>query len=131
LVETTHRPLDLQDSDGNSNPLDDLRGSPIAAFCGIGNPQAFRHTLRDLGADLRDFRVFPDHHRYDRGDVESLRGWAAALPPEVLVVTTQKDLVKIRLIRLADRPLAALRVRLHVGAGQDLLHRHLDAVLPR
>jgi hypothetical protein len=47
------------------------------------------------------------------------------------VVTTQKDLVKLRLPRLGGRPLTALRVRLHVGAGRDALHHHLDAVLRR
>jgi tetraacyldisaccharide 4'-kinase len=131
VVETTHRPLDLVDSAGSAAPLDDLRGRPVAAFCGLGNPAAFRRTLLDLGADLRAFRTFADHHPYDRHDVDDLRRWAAGQAEGTLVVTTQKDLVKVRLPRLGDRPLAALRVRLHVGAGRDALHRHLDAVIAR
>jgi tetraacyldisaccharide 4'-kinase len=129
VVQTTHRPLDLVDSDGNAVPSDELRGRPVAAFCGLGNPAAFRRTLLDLGAELRDFRAFPDHHPYSRRDVDELHSWAAGCLAETLIVTTQKDLVKVRLPRLADRPLAALRVRLHVGAGQDVLHRRLDAAL--
>jgi tetraacyldisaccharide 4'-kinase len=128
VVETTHRPLDLVDSDQAAEPLESLRERPVAAFCGIGNPEAFRRTLLDLGADLRAFLAFADHHPYTRDDVEDLRRWAGDLPAGGIVVTTQKDLVKIRLARLGDRPLAALRVRLHVGAGQDALH-HLLAAL--
>jgi tetraacyldisaccharide 4'-kinase len=131
VVESIHGPLDLIGSDGNTTPLDDMHGRPVVAFCGLGNPAAFRRTLIDLGADVRDFRTFPDHHPYSRRDVDELRAWAAPWPEDTLIVTTQKDLVKVRLPRLADRPLAALRVRLHVEAGQDVLHRRLDAAANR
>ena len=49
-----------------------LDGARVAAFCGIGNPDAFRRTLTNLGMNLVDWRVFPDHHSYTRADVESL-----------------------------------------------------------
>ncbi len=130
VVETTHRPLDLIGSDDMLLSLESLHGRPVAAFCGIGNPEAFRRTLLDLGVDLRAFRAFADHHPYTRGDIEDLRRWAGDLPADGVVVTTQKDLVKVRLPQLGDLPLAALRVRLHVEAGQDVLHHHLDAILP-
>jgi tetraacyldisaccharide 4'-kinase len=128
VVETTHRPVALADCEGGELALEVLRGRTVAAFCGIGNPGAFRRTLAGLGADVCDFRTYPDHHRYGRDDVEELRTWARALGPGALVVTTQKDLVKLRLARLAERPLVALRIRLGVGAGADELLRRLDAV---
>jgi tetraacyldisaccharide 4'-kinase len=131
VVETTHRPLDLVDGEETIVPLESLRERPVAAFCGLGNPEAFRRTLLDLGADLRAFRAFADHHPYNRDDVEELHRWAEDLAADGVVVTTQKDLVKLRLPRLGGRPLTALRVRLHVGAGRDALHHHLDAVLRR
>jgi tetraacyldisaccharide 4'-kinase len=130
VVETRHQPLDLIDSDAIALPLGSLRERPVAAFCGIGNPEAFRRTLLDLGADLRAFRVFADHHPYCRDDIEDLHRWAEGLPAGGMVVATQKDLVKVRLLRLGDRPLAALRVRLTVEAGRDVLHHRLDVVLP-
>jgi hypothetical protein len=40
-------------------------------------------------------------------------------------VTTQKDLVKLRLPRLGERPLWALRVRLHFTAGGEAVDRLL------
>ncbi|HTU21093.1 MAG TPA: tetraacyldisaccharide 4'-kinase [Gemmataceae bacterium] len=130
VVETTHRPVDLCNSDGENMSLGLLREGPSAAFCGLGNPEAFRRSLLDLGARLEDFRVYPDHHAYSREDVEELRRWAGTLPAGTPIVTTQKDLVKLRLSRLGDRPLWCLRIRLHVESGQDALEGCLRSVLP-
>jgi tetraacyldisaccharide 4'-kinase len=129
-AETTHRPVELLNSEQHTASLDVLRSHPVAAFCGIGNPEAFRRTLRDLGADVSAFRSYADHHAYTRDDVEELRRWAAALPADARVVTTQKDLVKLRLSELSGRPLWALRIRLHVETGQASLESHLQTVLP-
>jgi tetraacyldisaccharide 4'-kinase len=128
-VETSHRPVELVDAERRAAPLEVLRQGPVAAFCGIGNPGAFRRTLTDQGAVVCAFRTYPDHHPYGRADVEDLRAWARGLPANGLVVTTQKDLVKLRLTRLGDRPLWALRVRLHVEAGQDELDGRLLSAL--
>jgi tetraacyldisaccharide 4'-kinase len=121
FVETTHRPVELSNSDGENAPLELLGNGPVAAFCGIGNPQAFRRSLLDLGARLEDFRVYPDHYAYDHRDVEELHRWACRLPDGSLIVTTQKDVVKLRLSRLGERPLWWLRIRLSVETGQDAL----------
>jgi tetraacyldisaccharide 4'-kinase len=130
VVETTHRPVELSNGDGTSTSLDVLRERPVAAFCGLGNPEAFRRTLLDLGGDVAAFRTYPDHHGYTRADVEELRRWAGELPAGTVIVTTQKDLVKLRLARLGDRPLWCLRIRLCVEAGQDVLDGCLRSVLP-
>jgi tetraacyldisaccharide 4'-kinase len=121
IVETTHRPVELSNCDGESAALELLRDGSAAAFCGIGNPEAFRRSLLDLGARLQDFRTYPDHHSYGRADIEELHRWAGDLPAGTLIVTTQKDVVKLRLSRLGDRPLWWLRIRLCVESGQDAL----------
>src|SRR5262249_26720763 len=95
------------------------------------NPEALRRTLTDLGARLVDFRDYPDHHGYTRQDVEGLCGWARGLPADTVVVTTQKDLVKLRLADLAGRPLWALRIRLAFVAGQTELDRLLERLVRR
>ncbi|HEY7309428.1 MAG TPA: tetraacyldisaccharide 4'-kinase [Gemmataceae bacterium] len=128
VIETTHRPVELSNSDGESAPLDILRDGPMAAFCGLGNPDAFRRTLLDWGGQTLDFRVYPDHHAYSRADVEELQRWANDLPVGTSIVTTQKDLVKLRLCRLGDRPLWCLRIRLCVESGQDVLDSRLSAI---
>ena len=76
---------------------------PVVAFCGIGNPEGFRRTLAGLGAEVVDFRAFPDHHPYDRRDVDDLIGWARDRGAS-LALTTQKDSVKLRLAALGPGP---------------------------
>jgi tetraacyldisaccharide 4'-kinase len=126
IAETTHRPLDLVGSDRRTSPLDRVKDRPVAAFCGIGNPEAFRRTLRDLGAIVVDFRTFPDHHPYTRADVESLRGWVRRQATDCTVLTTQKDLVKLSLAQMGGRDLWAVRIGMHVETGQEELDRKLE-----
>jgi len=109
---------------------DSLKGRPVIAFCGIGNPVAFRRTLADLGATVLDFKTFDDHHPYSRDDVEKLRAWGATFPEGTTAVTTQKDWVKLRTPDLAGRPLLAVRVGLAFESGLPELLNRLEAILP-
>jgi tetraacyldisaccharide 4'-kinase len=127
VVETTHRPVELVN--GGTAPLERLHDRPVAGFCGLGNPEGFRRTLLGLGAHLTAFRAFPDHHAYTRADVADLAAWARQQATDCVLVTTQKDLVKLRLPRLGPCELWALRIRLHVEAGQDALDRQLESVV--
>jgi tetraacyldisaccharide 4'-kinase len=128
VVETMHGPVALVNGMASA-ALQRLREQPVAAFCGLANPEAFRHTLLDLGAEVCAFRAFPDHHAYARADVESLAVWVREQARDCLVVTTQKDLVKLRLARLGERELWAVRISLVVTRGQDELHGKLEEVL--
>lgn len=128
-IEVTHAAQTLISSSGEEQPLESLRCRPVAAFCGIGNPAAFRHTLDTCGYLVADFREFPDHHPYDRADIESLTRWAGGLDVAA-VLCTQKDLVKLGIDRLGRRPLRAIRIGLELLAGQAVLEAKLATLLP-
>lgn len=130
VIETEHRPQEWVSSDGRTAPPEMTTGRPIAAFCGIGNPEAFRRTLELLGSTPIDFRTYADHHGYTRADIEELRAWVRRQPEDALVVTTQKDLVKIRLARMGEHELWALRIGLHVREGEERLDAALEQVIP-
>ncbi|HEV8062379.1 MAG TPA: tetraacyldisaccharide 4'-kinase [Gemmataceae bacterium] len=125
VAETSHRPLQMLRWNQPASGVALLNGASIIAFCGIGNPESFRRTLVDAGARVLAFRTFPDHHAYGAADVEDLRGWAGKQAMDCLVVTTQKDLVKLRLPNLGGLALWALRVGLHFEAGQQALDQKL------
>jgi tetraacyldisaccharide 4'-kinase len=129
IIETNHRPVELVNADRLSLGLDRLAGRPVAAFCAIGNPEAFRQTLAGLGATVLAWRTFPDHHRYSPQDVNELQKWARGQPAQCLMVTTQKDLVKIRRTHLGDKDLWAVRVRFGIESGEKELHGMLDRVM--
>jgi tetraacyldisaccharide 4'-kinase len=119
VVETEHAPIAWMQVGRPDRPVDVLRDEPVAAFCGIGNPEAFRRTLCDVGAGPIAFRTYSDHHAYSPADLEDLRHWAERLPASASIATTQKDLVKLRVSEIAGRELLALRVGLQVRAGPD------------
>jgi tetraacyldisaccharide 4'-kinase len=129
VATSEHRPTELLGG-ATPEPVETLRGRRVAGFAGIGNPPAFLQTLRDLGATVVGFRSYPDHHRYTRADVDDLRAWASGMFDDLVMVTTQKDWVKLRLPDLAGRPLRAVRVGIAFRDGRDAFVAALANVLP-
>ncbi len=120
VVRSTHAPVEWLRHEHDPCPIETLHGRTVGAFCGVGNPGAFRRTLATIGVDVAAFRTFPDHHPYSRADVDDLRRWTESLPTDAAVVATQKDTVKLRLAELGGRELFALRVGLRHQPGPDL-----------
>jgi tetraacyldisaccharide 4'-kinase len=77
----------------NAQALAVLKGRPVLAFAGIGDPDKFFATLRDAAIDVRAEVPFPDHHRYRRFEARDLieRAGREGLIP----VTTEKDLARL------------------------------------
>ena len=84
----TRRPMELRSLDGTQRRgLATLRGEKVLAVSGIGNPERFEQSLRELGASVISLR-FGDHHDYVNADLKRLADTTA--------VTTEKDAVKLR-----------------------------------
>ncbi|WP_313586336.1 tetraacyldisaccharide 4'-kinase [Aquidulcibacter sp.] len=129
----------LEDIEGYSGPIfkATLKAKavviegPVLGFCGIGRPEKFDATLRDLGLNVVDLHPFDDHHRYRPDELARLE--ADALAAGATLVTTEKDFVrlptafaaKVRVVPieavLADEAafLAFLRGKLDSPLGQD------------
>ncbi len=101
------------DGEGATSPLAAIRGQRIVAFCGIADPGGFRRLLEEGGAELADWLVFPDHHRYQPADIQRI-GQRLARTKAAFACTTEKDLVKIG---RPPFPLVALTVELQPPAG--------------
>lgn len=63
------------------------------AFAGIGRPEKFYQSLRELGFDLLETTDFPDHHFYSRAELQELI--KKARQKQAVLITTSKDYVKI------------------------------------
>jgi tetraacyldisaccharide 4'-kinase len=124
--EVEHRPAALLSAHGDREPLEALAGAPVVAFCGIGNPAGFRHTLDRLGAKVAAWREFPDHHDYTRDDVTELAELLRTTHAK-FAICTRKDLVKLRVQTIAGAPLRAIGVELQFVAGEQALR---DALAP-
>jgi len=67
-----------------------LMKGPVAAFCGLGNPQTFLNTLESLNLEVVFSWSFADHHFYSPMEIQRLRQNAQANGASALV-TTEKD----------------------------------------
>jgi tetraacyldisaccharide 4'-kinase len=129
-LEAVHAPRALVSADGVRAALEALRGQPVAAFCGIGNPAAFRRTLESCGYQVAGVREFPDHHRYTAADLDRLAAWADSLAVAA-ILCTGKDLVKVPAGRLGKHPCWALEIGWEFRAGQEPFESRLAALLPK
>ena len=86
--------------------IEQLRGSPLYAFAGIGRPSKFFATLAEKDLDVRGRRALPDHHRFTPDDLAALLHEAEQSGARL--VTTAKDRTRLP----ADFPAIALPVSL-------------------
>ncbi|MEX0677172.1 MAG: tetraacyldisaccharide 4'-kinase [Pirellulales bacterium] len=116
-LEATHAPQALLSASGAEQPLETLAGQRIAAFCGIGNPAGFRHSLAHCRYQVAASVEFADHMHYTPEDIREIARWADALDVAA-VLCTHKDLVKVGEHWTCNIPLWALAIRLEILAGQ-------------
>ena len=93
------------------------------AFCGLGNPAAFRHTLEGLGVEVVDWIEFDDHHRYRPRELQHLAQQMMASGATALV-TTQKDdinLCESSTELVAPLPLYWLEIGMKIEQEQEFL----------
>ncbi len=118
--ELAHTPSGLINAAGEAQPLDALAGRSVAAFCGIGNPDGFRHTLAAAGCEIAAWRAFSDHHAYMPADIAELDKLIADSNAD-FAVCTHKDLVKVRQTTLGGVPLWAIAIEMQFLCGQESL----------
>jgi tetraacyldisaccharide 4'-kinase len=94
---------------GKSLPQDNLKGKRVGAFAAIANPDAFRQTLRELGAEVVFFKSFRDHHPYVREEFRALVEEKARSGAEYLL-TTEKDWVRLEALRPEEPGLGYLEI---------------------
>jgi tetraacyldisaccharide 4'-kinase len=126
-AEAIHAPRELISAGGRTMPLESVRGQTVAAFCGIGNPAGFRHTLETLGCKIAGLREFPDHYRYTPEDVDALAEWSHELGVST-VLCTCKDLVKLQTEQLGSRSLWAVRIEMEFQMGQESFESRLETL---
>jgi tetraacyldisaccharide 4'-kinase len=127
-AECRHAPSRLLSADQREESLGALRNRPIAAFCGLGNPAGFRHTLDQCRYNVVGWREFPDHFVYNQPSKDELARWVVAQGAQA-AVCTHKDLVKLTVNELGGQPLWAVLVDLEFTVGQDTLESRLENLL--
>lgn len=118
-IECTHRPKYLQEVFGEEKlSLDWLKGKRVGAMSGIAVPESFEIFLQQLGAvEVVPFR-FLDHHRFTARELRKIKNRISRQGLDVLV-TTEKDAVRIEQDFEPGIPFYFLRVEIHLLSGAD------------
>jgi tetraacyldisaccharide 4'-kinase len=103
----------LTNSDQRAVP-DDFRRGPVHAVAGIGHPERFFASLRDLGLEVIA-HPFPDHHAFQAADLD--------FGDDRPVILTEKDAVKCELFAQTRFWVLAVEARPDSDLGVLLLQR--------
>ena len=94
IAKSIHAPVYAKSKDNEQIRVEQLKCRKIFAFCGIGNPDAFLNTIKDLGAELAGSKVYDDHYHYTDACLTEISEQAKELGAD-LILTTQKDWTKV------------------------------------
>ena len=110
-----------------SMPLSDVHGKRVLIFSGIGNPEQFRRMVTAFGAQVVDELVFRDHEAYGPSRVAEICRRVERSRPDV-VLTTEKDLIKVQSNWSVPIPLFAVCLELEFLDGESRLESVLAAL---
>lgn len=93
----------------------DFSGQRLHALAGIGNPERFFMSLRQLGLKLESTRALPDHHAFSAEDLR--------VPTGEVLLLTEKDAVKCAALAPADAWVLPVEACIDEAALDNLLER--------
>ncbi len=124
IVKSTLR-LDslLKLDDGEVLDVQELHDQPVAAFCGIANPDDFRRILEQTRARVVYYHPFPDHHEYTVADLKSVEESARKMGAKLLL-TTEKDAVKLK-AESVGLPFYKAALEMEILEGREVFNQNV------
>ena len=117
IIECAHRPDYLQKVNGEERlEVSTLKGKTVAAISGIADPKSFEDFIIDSGAQIKLRRRFLDHHRFSSLELEEFFNRATKFNLG-MVVTTEKDAVRIPIDYEPQIPFYFLRLKIEILSG--------------
>ncbi len=119
IIECTHAPRYLQNVHSDERlPLEALEGTYVGTLSGIATPETFENSVARLGAHVEVRRRYTDHHRYSEQEVQAFVNHCVDRDL-VMMVTTEKDAVRLPDIAQVDVPIYYLRVEIEILSGDE------------
>jgi tetraacyldisaccharide 4'-kinase len=116
--------LSAKDSDGwaTKMQMNEWRGCPVFAFSGLARNDTFQKMICEMGFALRGYAAFADHYDYSHEDILAIAKQADRQGAHLLV-TTEKDRVKLDASWFRNLPLLVVGVRMDLGADTETFER--------
>lgn len=130
VYRCSHVHVGLRSADGVVHPMEELAGRRYFAFAGIGNPAGLEAQLQHLPGELVGREWFPDHWGYAPRDIDRVRA-AAEAAGAGLIVTTEKDWVKVADVIAAARDVPVWRLELAIRFEADAESKLFEQIRAR
>lgn len=129
IIECAHQPLYLNaiNNGGAKIPLSVLKGARVIAFSGIAVPESFEDILKENGAQLIETHRFVDHHRFTVDEVYKLFTHAKENQVD-MIITTEKDAVRIPENLMSPIPMYYLRLEIDILKGAEDFEKALSDI---
>jgi tetraacyldisaccharide 4'-kinase len=126
IVESVYRIRTVKKLfEGSAINAKELENKPALAFSGIGNPESFESSLRQLRIRILKHRKYPDHFPYSPADVFTLMDEAEGEGAD-FIITTEKDSVRIPFINRMKIPFYVLKIDLKITSGEKILWEKIE-----
>ena len=116
VFHSHYEPVSLVGPKDEEEKLDSLKGRKIIALSGVANPVYFSSILRKCGAEIIKEVIFPDHHPYTPEDLSSIEEKSKRAD---CIVTTEKDMVKLKRLDIHRLPVRVLRIELKIWEEEE------------
>jgi len=103
--------------------LHSLKGKKILALSGIADPDSFSSLLKKCGMEIVNEAIFPDHHLYTVKDLALIEGKSKRAD---YIVTTEKDMVKLKELKIDHLPIRALRIEVKIWEEKEFYQKVLE-----
>lgn len=129
IIECCHKPKYLEDvyEKERRKDLAFLKGKKIAALSAIASPKSFEHFVTELGAEIVCRRRFADHHRFTQQEIIDLVNEAKRKHAEI-IVTTEKDAVRMPRLDRRDIPIYFMRVEIDILSGYESFEKSIERI---
>ncbi len=123
VFHSHYEPVSLVGPQDEQEELNLLKGKKILALSGIAHPNDFSSILRKCGMKIVREAIFPDHHLYTNKDLSYIEEKIIGVDG---IVTTEKDMVKLKALNIDHLPIRALRIEMKIWEEEAFYKRVVE-----
>ena len=115
------------------NRMSDLKKKRVAIFCGLGKPDSFISTVKELGAKVVETWILPDHVAPTEEELKKFALSSAQMGCDLLICS-EKDGVKLPYSQNLPLPIGILKAEMDIVYGKKfytILLNQIGAFIPQ
>jgi tetraacyldisaccharide 4'-kinase len=106
--------------------VSEIKGKNVVALTAIASPESFYKMLEQYGATIMDKFEFPDHHFFTQEEIDQIS--ISALKNDALIVSSEKDMVKIKRIT-QDEQFLFMDIQVQFMSGEKELLSGISKII--